>query len=609
MGTLTTIAHGRTDEHAAEATHARIVLRRGLVFGLTIASILAGVWVMWDILCSDGANGLELLIIALFVGAFSWISISFWSAMIGITLHAFCRDPMREAMPIAQGSDDDPIVTRTALIMPVYCEDPNQFLHCLEATYRSLEATGLFSAFDIHVLSDTPDGVDAEREYKAWAAWRAETDHPHQLFYRRRSDNVGRKAGNVMEFCDRAGEGYHHLLVLDADSIMHGATITRLVRAMQANPQAGIIQTVPVPTNGDTIFAGFLRFIAQAAARTFATGYAWWQQGEANYYGHNAIIRMQPFRDCCKLPTLSGRGPFSGQIMSHDFVEAAFMRRAGYQTWLLPDAVGSHEDSPPTLIDYVKRDRRWAQGNLQHLRLVFARGLHPLSRLHFILGILAYANGLFWLILLALSIADLAVKALGDQVYFGPGETLFPIWPVAKTDLAVGLFMTTMGMLALPKLLVFLGVAASVLKRRRWRAGGRFLCTAVGEILFAALIAPVLMVHHARFIILILLGRKIEWKAQGRTGHRVSWRDAVGVHAWHYVFAVVLTAVVAATNPAYLWWLTPIIAGLLLSAPLAVLTSRPPLLADRPTLQGPDPAPVARITNDSQASHDSLIAA
>ncbi|MGF1625510.1 MAG: glucans biosynthesis glucosyltransferase MdoH [Alphaproteobacteria bacterium] len=556
-------------------------LRRGLVLGLTMATILSGLWVMWDILCSDGANAIELLIITLFVGAFSWISISFWSAMIGVALHAFSRDPIAAAMPLADPGQQALITTRTALVMPVYCEAPEQFLRCLESTYRSLLATGAFAAFDIHVLSDTPDGVDAERERKAWAEWRSRTDHPHQMHYRRRSENIERKAGNIMEFCDRAGDGYHHFLVLDADSTMLGETIVRLVRLMQANPDAGIIQTVPVPSNSDTAFTCLLRFISQAAARTFATGYAWWQLGESNYYGHNALIRLQPFRQHCRLPTLSGRGPFSGQVLSHDFVEAAFMRRAGYRCWLLPDAIGSHEDSPPTLIDYIKRDRRWAQGNLQHLRLLFVPGLHPMSRLHFLLGVLAYANGLFWLILLALSIADLAAKAVAGHDYFGPGESLFPTWPVAKTNLAIGLFVTTMAMLALPKLLVFLGQGANLVRAWRWRALGRFVVAAGAETVFAAMLAPVLMVHHARFIILILLGRKIEWRAQGRTGYRVGWWTAISAHAWHYVFAIGLTAAVAATNPGYLWWLTPILAGLLLSAPLAVATScRAPSVQD-----------------------------
>jgi membrane glycosyltransferase len=584
-------------------------MRRGLVFGLTLATIVAGVWVMWDILCSDGANEIEILIIALFVGAFSWISISFWSAMIGIALHAFARDPIRAAMPLHDPGPDMPITTRTALVMPVYNEAPDHFLRCLDATYRSLVATGLFSAFDIHVLSDTPDGVDAERERKAWAEWRSRTDHPHHMFYRRRSENTERKAGNIMEFCDRAGDGYHHFLVLDADSTMSGETIVRLVRLMQANQKAGIIQTVPVPANSDTVFAGLLRFIGRAAARPFATGFAWWQLGEANYYGHNALIRLQPFRQHCRLPTLPGRGPLSGQIMSHDFVEAAFMRRAGYQCWLLPDAEGSHEDSPPTLIDYIKRDRRWAQGNLQHMRLLLAPGLHPMNRLHFLLGVLAYANGLFWLILLALSIADLASKAVAGHDYFGPGESLFPTWPVAKTDMAIGLFATTMAMLALPKLLVFLGHGAAMVRAMRWRALGRFTVAAIAETVFAALLAPVLMIHHARFIILILLGRRIEWKAQGRVGHRVGWWAAIRAHAWHYAFAIGLIAAVTWTNPAYLWWLTPILAGLLLSAPLAVVTSVPAPQSPDPIWPEPRVAGLSDRTATERPAREDLIAA
>jgi membrane glycosyltransferase len=129
-------------------------------------------------------------------------------------------------------------------------------------------------------------------------------------------------------------------------------------------------------------------------------GFAAWSGRSGNYWGHNALIRIESFRAASRLPVLSGPAPFGGPLLSHDFVEAAWIRRAGWQVELDPDHRGSAEDAPQTLEEFHRRDRRWCQGNLQHLRLLAEPGLHPLSRFHMISGVFSYLAAPVWLSLM-----------------------------------------------------------------------------------------------------------------------------------------------------------------------------------------------------------------
>lgn len=563
MGSLTTIPRGRA------------LRRRSLYFSLVGATTLAGTLAMAGIADANGWTAIEIATVLLFAITFGWVSLSFWSAAIGFVVQLFARDPVAVAAPIARDADGDaPITTRTALVMPIYNEDPEQVFAGLDATYRSLAETGFLDRFDIFVLSDTTDPERGAIEERYFEAWRQGAAGAHRLHYRRRARNIGRKAGNIADFCDRWGAGFDHFVVLDADSVMTGRAIVRLVRMMQANPEAGIIQTLPMVVGQTTLFSRILQFAGRIGGETTATGAAYWQMGEGNYFGHNAIIRTAPFMAHCELPVLPGSGPLAGEILSHDFVEAAYMRRAGYQVWMVPESGGSYETLPPNLPAYVKRDRRWCQGNLQHTGLLTEGGLHPLSRLHLAMGILSYLTAPIWLALLLLGLADIVDQAVTGRSYFEPGYNLFPVWPITKTDQAIGLFVATIAMLLMPKILGLIVVLIRKAERRSHGGAVRVVTSALVETVATALLAPVMMVFRSMFVVATLFGRTVGWDSQARAGRPVPWAEALRGHTAHLILAVAMATSIGLSEPGYLWWLSPVLAGLALAVPLTVFAGR-----------------------------------
>lgn len=551
---------------------------RGLVFlALVLTTTSYAVAMMFDILRANGTTLIEGSILILFAVAFAWIVAAFWTAMVGFILRLLRLDPLTLRRPPTPGSLATPIVTRTAVVMPVHNEHTARVIAGLEATCESLAATGEAGKFDVYLLSDSTDPAMAMEEETAWTAMqhRLEGLFPGRLFYRRRPSNIGRKPGNIADFCRRWGAYYDFMIVLDADSIMTGEAMVTLVRAMQANPQAGLIQTAPIPVRQQTMFGRFVQFASEVYSPMLATGLSFWQTGAANYWGHNAILRVQAFTENCGLPTLAGDPPFGGEILSHDFVEAALLRRAGWHVYLFPDLAGSYEEVPDNILDFVKRDRRWAQGNLQHLRLLGAPGLRPLSRLNFLLGATAYLSSLLWLIMLALSTADAVEQALTGTQFFSPGYQLFPNWPIAKTGEIASLLSITVAMLLLPKTL---GIVLCFLRPHHRRAFGdtvRLLRGSTIETAFSVLIAPIMMTYHAYFVVSILLGHQTSWGPQARMGRRVTLLEAL-----RYTFLSTLGALIwgGATwilAPQFFWWLMPVLTGLVVAAPLVCLSSSP----------------------------------
>jgi membrane glycosyltransferase len=347
-----------------------------------------------------------------------------------------------------------------------------------------------------------------------------------------------------------------------------------LARTMQTTPRAGIIQTVPTPVGQQTMFGRFVQFAARLYSPMLATGLSFWQLGEANYWGHNAIIRIAPFMRYCGLPVLPGKPPLGGEILSHDFVEAALMRRGGWHVYLLPDLEGSYEGVPPNMLDFVKRDRRWAQGNLQHLKLLAVRGLHPLNRLHFLLGALAYASSLIWLLLLALSTVDALARALWPHDFFGQGYQLFPDWPIAKSNEIVSLLVVTVVILLLPKVFGVLLCLMNRARRSSFGGAGRLLVSAFTEVIFSTLIAPLMMLFHAYFVMMILGGQTVSWNPQTRGDRSIEVREAA-----RYVFVPTLIGVAWGVGtflfaPQFFWWLTPVLTGLGLALLLVTWSSR-----------------------------------
>jgi membrane glycosyltransferase len=324
------------------------------------------------------------------------------------------------------------------------------------------------------------------------------------------------------------------------------------------------------------LFGRLLQFGAALYSPMLAAGQSFWQTDAANYWGHNAIVRAAAFDAYCRLPVLPGRPPLGGAILSHDFVEAALLRRAGWRVYLLPHLDGSHEEVPGNVPDYATRDRRWAQGSVQHLRLLTLRGLHPLSRAHFLLGATGYISSLLWLLMLLASTAYVVVPvmvpgwvAAGRFELLGDGTMS---WNAATGfGQLVPLLAVTVALLFVPKAL---GLALGLARRRQAFGGaGRLLASGCLELLFAVTVAPVMMVYHSRFVLSVLAGRDVRWEAQARAGRAVSWREAwqrtVGITA----AGALWSGLTLAYSPVFVLWLMPIFVGLLLAAPLVRWTS------------------------------------
>ncbi len=549
----------------------RIRARRWLFFALVGLTALTGTGMMLDIVRTAGLTLLEIAILLLFAATFTWICIAFWNGVIGFVLRATGRDALSPPSLQMHDAHDEAAVSLTALVMPIHNENPARVMRRLSATIGSLVATGEAVGFAVHVLSDTTDEAIARDERAAWVELSKHWASAISLHYRRRQANVGRKAGNIADFCHCWGAHYDFMVVLDADSVMSGQSLVDLVRAMQANPMAGLIQTVPVPIRQTTLFGRLLQFAACVYSPMIATGQSFWQGDAANYWGHNAIVRLSAFIDHCDLPVLRGEPPWGGEILSHDFVEAALLRRAGWHVYLLPSVGGSYEELPGTILDYATRDRRWAQGSLQHLRLLLARGLHPMSRLHFVLGAMGYVSSLLWLLMLLTSTAYVVFDSSEIRLAAAVPYDLLAALPLPGAQSVLSLLLVTVVILFVPKLLA-LGLALAR-NRRSFGGAGRLVVSALIEMVFAVVTAPLMMMYHCRFVLSVLTGHTVQWSVQRRHGMDVSWPTALRKTCWISGIGVAWLGVTLIYSPAFVPWLAPILAGLLLAAPLVRTTS------------------------------------
>lgn len=553
--------------HALAATWRRLLLLALVLIPATIASQF-----MREVLPYGGRTGLELAIIIVFGVLFGWISIGLWTSAIGFLVLLIGRDRYNLVRATGDMQPIDP-TARTAILLPVFAEDMGRVGAGLRATFESLAATGQLDRFDFFLLSDTQDPGRWVDEEVAWATLCRDMGAQGRLFYRRRHVNLKRKSGNVADFVRRWGAHYRYMVVFDADSVMSGEALVKLVNMMEGSPRVGLIQTVPQPMGQHTLFARMLQFTGHAYGPIFAAGLHFLQLGDGPFWGHNAIIRVEAFRQNCGLPRLPGRPPLGGDILSHDFVESALLRGGGWTIWLAHDLPGSYEELPPTLLDAMKRDRRWCQGNLQHLRLLFAEGLFPAHRALFINGIMSYVSALLWLVFLLLSSGQAVWQALQPPDYFPTGPALFPQWPVWQPRWALLLIVATAVILFAPKLLAVLLI---VVQRRARLFGGvlRLLASAVAETLMSALLAPVQAVFHAKFVLFTLLGQQVGWGAQSRGDASTGWGEALRYHGTATLFAAVWGLTVFWLNPGFFWWLLPVIVALLLAIPLSVWSSR-----------------------------------
>lgn len=498
--------------------------------------------------------------VALYTLLFAWVTAGFVTAMMGFIVQL--RGDRHALSAAAVAHRPIRADARTAIVMPICNENVAAVFAGLRATCESLAATGASRLFDVYLLSDTSDPTIRAAELAAWGQLRDACGDGARVYYRWRQRRSRRKAGNVADFCRRWGRNYRYMIVLDADSVMSGDCLLSLVRLMEANPRAGILQTAPQACGLSTLHARAQQFAGRVTGRLFTAGMQYWQLGESHYWGHNAIIRVEPFMKYCALAPLPGRGGLSGDILSHDFVEAALMRRAGYHVWLVTDLPGSYEQQPPNLVEELQRDRRWCQGNLQNARLIAEPGLHAVHRAMLATGAMAYLSAPLWLAFVLLG--TLSWLASGEPV-IGAGESV-PIEMIC-------LWACTVTMLALPRVL---GVVTIVMKGEAAQYGGlgALVRGALLEGALSVLQAPVRMMAHSIFVFVALTGLRLDWKSPPREAEAIDWADAARRFAPISGVVVALLGIALAVDPRVALWLLPVALPLLLATPLAVFTSR-----------------------------------
>ena len=563
--------HPKPPDNPRGSWHRAASLRRIVLLTLILVQTYFATGFMAEVLPYQGRQPLEIAILILFMVLFGWISAGFWTAMAGFGL--LCRKHDRHAIS-ATAAGDAPIdsAARTAIIMPIYNENVPRVFAGLRATYESLARANGLQHFDFYVLSDSSDPDTRVAETAAWMEMCRSLKAFGRVFYRWRQHRIKRKSGNVADFCRRWGNNYRYMVVLDADSVMTGECLMQLMRLMEANAGAGIIQTVPCAVGRDTLYARTQQFASRAYGPLFTAGLHFWQLGESHYWGHNAIIRVAPFIRHCALGRLAGNGSLSGEILSHDFVEAALMRRAGWGVWIAYDLPGSYEEMPPNLVDELTRDRRWCQGNLMNFRLFLMKGLHPAHRAVFVTGVMAYLSAPLWFLMLLLSTALLAAHTLIAPEYFTTPYQLFPLWPAWRPEQAIALFSATATLLFLPKFLAVLLIGMN--SARRYGGTLRLVTSMLGEMMISMLLAPVRMLFHTQFVVTALSGWRIQWKSPPREDAKTTWGEALRRHGWHTLLGVAWAGGVYWLNPSFVWWLLPVAGALIISIPLSVYTSR-----------------------------------
>jgi len=538
----------------------------GLI-GASLAMTVLATLALYNVLAKDTLGPLDVMILIVFAPLFAWTAFSFASAAAGLWATASKWDPLG----IDAGGPLPSLMSRTAILAPIYNEAPGPLCARLQAIWKSVEATGLGAHFDIFVLSDTTREDILQEEHARIHALKRRLGSRARLYYRHRPENIDRKAGNMADWVRRFGGDYDHMVVLDADSLMEGDTLVRLAAAMERHPNVGLIQTTPAVINRHSLFGRTEQFASRLYGPLLARGIAWWSGSQGNYWGHNAILRVAAFAAQAGLPHLPGRKPFGGHILSHDFVEAALLRRAGWEVRMAPNLRGSFEESPPTLADMIVRDRRWCQGNLQHLGVLGAHGLRWISRLHLFRGVAAYLTAPLWLAMLVMS-ALLPLK---------------PAWGISDPEQAdllaargahsvvsiTAIYAISMAFLVAPKVMAFCAMLTSPEERRAFGGARAAFAGMALEIVLSALIAPVLMLNQIWALISILAGHDSGWSAQVREEGQTSLEDAANRHLGDTGVGIFLgVAAWGAAANTFLWML-PVILGLVGCIPMAAGTA------------------------------------
>lgn len=544
--------------------------RRGVFVGLTAISFVALTALMTVTLSPGGHSALDLFVLICFIVTLPWTIIGFWNAVIGLLVMRLAKAPAAVVCPIAAGDDDGPLRGSTALLSCIRDEDVGDLEVKLAAMVAGLIRAGHQDRFKLYVLSDTSreDIAAGEREMAARLAERFANEV--HVVYRRRLVNTGYKAGNIEDFCERWGDEHDYALVLDADSFMSVDAIAGLVRRMDANPQVGILQSLMAGLPTDSAFARIFQFGMRLGMRSYTIGSAWWQGDCGPYWGHNAILRLKPFKDHCRMPTLPGNGPLSGPVLSHDQVEAVLMRRAGYEVRVLPLETGSYEVNPPHLLEFIRRDLRWCQGNLQYLRLLAMPGLKPVSRAQLALAILMFLGSPAWI---GFMVAVAIMGTISDISPFDP-------------DAGAVLFFTVLTMVFAPKLATVADILVRSGLRRQYGGTLRVVIGVASEILYSAMLAPIMAVAHTMFMGGLAFGKAIGWGAQARGVERLPVKLSLRKLWPQMLFGLAGLAWISGMDISVVWPVVPVVLGPLLAPLIATATSTKTLgdLAIRSTL-------------------------
>jgi membrane glycosyltransferase len=549
----------------ASVSVAASLARRRALFAVLAGLTTAGIWWLAAMAVPPRSAG-AILFLVLFTVTLPWSVVGFWNAMIGYLIMSCSRDPVAIVNPMAAGSrDDEPVTTLTAILMCIRNETPSQVTRNLRPLLDGLMSAHLTRLFHVYLLSDTSDPEVIAREEACFSAFAVEWRDVVPITYRRRAVNTGFKAGNIRDFCDIWGSDHDFAVTLDADSFMPAETVLRLVRIMQANPTLGILQTLVIGLPSVSAFARVFQFGMRLGMRSYTLGAAWWQGDCGPYWGHNAILRLKPFVAYCRMLALPQRGPLGGHVLSHDQVEAAMMRRAGYEVRVLPAEGISWEENPPTLMEYIRRDLRWCQGNMQYWRLLILPGLKPVSRFQLVFAILMYLGSPAWMAMVAIGVVSVALA-----------DTNVASAPYRTPGAGAALFSIMLLMIFAPKIASSVDVLARRSARRSYGGTAQFVLNVAGEILFSFLLSPLMAFTHTVFLFrLFLLRRGGAWNSQMRESHAVPWRLA-WTNLWpHTLAGFAVIGVVAMTRPSDIGYALMAAGGLALSVPFAVATAAP----------------------------------
>ncbi|WP_226688251.1 glucans biosynthesis glucosyltransferase MdoH [Ruegeria arenilitoris] len=552
---------GFRDAQVPEGQRPSVGFWRALAFSPAMAATLGLLWVMSDWFGAEGINLIEAILLALISFNFFWISFTVCTVLLGMVSLSRQEQPKREGRP-------QPL--RVALLMPVYNEVPWNVLGNARTMLEDLQARGGQHHYAMFILSDTRDPEIAAQEQASIEALRTTLAPGLELYYRRREENTDRKVGNIADWVSRWGADWDAMLVLDADSLMTGRAILRLTDSLARDSGAGLIQSYPQLIGAQSVFARMQQFANGVYGIAFAEGLARWCGQEGNYWGHNAIIRTKAFANCAGLPKLLSLNGQEKLIMSHDFVEAGLMRRAGWGVRFLPRIRGSYEETPPTLIDHALRDRRWCQGNLQHLKLLGSAGFRAVSRFHMFHGAVGYLMSPLWFALLVMW----ALIGQGEDAsvlhYFSPDNPLFPQWPEMSETRHVLIILVMYAMLLAPKVLGVVALPLSGVRYADFGGGSKFLTSFLAEVILSILYAPILMVQQMIAVFRTALGLQKGWSPQARDGGSYSLQTLILCHMLETISGIALS--VGILSGLVSIWLAPIAISLALAIPLSALS-------------------------------------